>query len=263
MKQVIKQAKRLGNASGVVLPKEWESALVQVKVIKKYPTNHELLKIITQEIELKDIGGVYLVGSMARGESDKNSDIDVLVISNHIDRDVIDKNIQITVVSKETLNQYKSYPLYYSMLSEAKTILNDGLLNEIRSDLTLSSKGIAEYLVATKNVLKKSHKILSGNKSKESTRTSDAIAYSLVLRLRGLHILDSYLKGKPPSKKSLLNLILKLTGSLEIYERYVAMKNDEELELESISIIDAKAIHNYLERGIFRWEETIKEDGRY
>ena len=46
MKQLIKQVKRLGNSSGVVLPKEWENSLIKVEIVSKPLDQLELLNCL-------------------------------------------------------------------------------------------------------------------------------------------------------------------------------------------------------------------------
>lgn len=264
MKQIIKQAKRLGNASGVVLPKDWENALVKVQLVSRPLSPAELMNVLQQEIALEDVVGVYLVGSYSRGDNDTDSDIDILVISNDINRDITKGKYQITIVSQDTMKKYKGYPLYYSMLQEAKPILNGILLENYRTDLSVSIKGVKEYLQAARRALRRVDSLIS-DKEEVSTETADAVAYSLILRLRGLYILDCIAQKKQQSKQELLALIRKVAGSLNIYNRYVAMKNDEEGHMHrvEIKIEEAIAIRDYLQGGITRWAEMIKEERKF
>ena len=53
----------------------------------------DVIDIIKKYIDLSDVIGIYLTGSYARGEEDEESDIDVLVITENVDREMINKGI--------------------------------------------------------------------------------------------------------------------------------------------------------------------------
>ena len=52
--QLIKSTKRLGNGTGVLLPKEWKNSLVKVEIVEQY-NDMDLLSLLKQEINLKEI----------------------------------------------------------------------------------------------------------------------------------------------------------------------------------------------------------------
>ena len=91
----IKKAIKAGNSSAVILPRAWLNKEVRIELIKKTPEAilYDVLEILKKHILLESITGVYLVGSYARGEEDENSDIDVLVITNNIDKEMISEGI--------------------------------------------------------------------------------------------------------------------------------------------------------------------------
>ena len=76
--ELVKPIVRLGNSAGVVLPKEWLHGEARITLLKK-PDNPKKAVLDIIEPYLSSIIGVYLVGSYARGEQKKNSDIDILI----------------------------------------------------------------------------------------------------------------------------------------------------------------------------------------
>jgi len=81
MEAQIKTTVKAGNSSAVILPRSWLDKDVRVELVKKtYETMLlDVINISKRYIDLKEIIGVYLVGSYARKEEDENSDIDILI----------------------------------------------------------------------------------------------------------------------------------------------------------------------------------------
>src|SRR3989338_4831627 len=81
MKQeLVRNISRWGNSSGILLPRE--SVGMQAKVIlidRTLEIKKEVISILDQYLD--DIQGIYLTGSYARGDQDKDSDIYILAIS--------------------------------------------------------------------------------------------------------------------------------------------------------------------------------------
>ena len=95
MENQIKKAIKSGNSSAVILPRSWLNKEVRVELLEKTPEIilSDAIDILQKYIKLKEIIGIYLVGSYAREEQDKNSDIDLLIITNNIDREIIHEGI--------------------------------------------------------------------------------------------------------------------------------------------------------------------------
>ena len=70
--ELVRKIVRVGNSSGVVLPIEWLNGTAKVELIRK-PLNikKDILEII--DTFLKNVLGVYLTGSYARGEETENT----------------------------------------------------------------------------------------------------------------------------------------------------------------------------------------------
>src|SRR3989338_1020973 len=104
MENQIKKAIKSGNSSAVILPRSWLNKEVRIELLKKTPETilYDVINIIKRHIELKEVIGIYLTGSYARGEEDDHSDIDILVITNDIDKEIVKEGIyNILIVSSK------------------------------------------------------------------------------------------------------------------------------------------------------------------
>ena len=79
--RLIRPIVRIGNSSGVVLPRSWlnQTACVELIIKKSSDIFQEIIEILKEEIEFSKIIGIYLVGSYGRSEETLTSDIDILV----------------------------------------------------------------------------------------------------------------------------------------------------------------------------------------
>ena len=131
MKQeLIKPVVKLGNSAGIVLPKEWYGGKAKVKLIKKpLNINKDVLEIL--EPYLYDIQGIYLVGSYARGEQTEKSDVDVVIVTNKINKKIEQGNYNLILISQEEVeNSLNNNVLpILPMLKEAKALLNKDLIS--------------------------------------------------------------------------------------------------------------------------------------
>lgn len=223
--ELIKQITRAGNSSNVLLPKEWLGGIARVELIEK-PINitEDTLKILNPY--LKNVLGIYLVGSYARKEETKDSDVDVLVITDKINKKIKKGKYDLILISKTELEKTlrrNAIPLL-PMIKESKTILNEGLIERYRN-INLNkenTKTILEITKSSRNVCRESIKI----SRQLGENVSDEIMYSLILGLRTIYAIDSLKKNKIPTTKGLKNLIIKLTNSEESYNAYLRVKNE-------------------------------------
>ena len=110
-KLIRKQAVRIGNSAGVLLPKEWMHYIVEVKLIQPVNVEGEVLEILRKEKYLNDVRAVALVGSYARGEQTARSDVDVLIITKDIDKIINRGKYNLLFVSLAELNNIERNPL--------------------------------------------------------------------------------------------------------------------------------------------------------
>ena len=257
--ELVKSIVRLGNSAGVVLPKEWLHGEAKITLLKK-PENpkKEVLNIL--EPYLSSVLGVYIVGSYARGEQSRGSDVDVLAITTDISRHMRQANYDITFVSKDNLKatlEDNILPLL-PMIMEASAVINAPLLAEYRKT-PITKHNLKWHIETTKSALKLAHISLQLAKENKD-RISDNIAYSLVLRLRGAHIVDFLMKNKKTTTATLRKLIEDVTGSLEIYNAYQRSKAGLRAK-KVIPLKEVEALHSNIVRMIAEQEKWIKRNG--
>ena len=104
--KLLKPIVRMGNSACVMLPKAWINGKARVELIQE-PLN--ITKDVFEILKpyLKDVLGIYLVGSYARGEETQESDIDILVITENINKK-INKGKYDTVIPYKYKNIPKS-----------------------------------------------------------------------------------------------------------------------------------------------------------
>ncbi|MBU4086084.1 MAG: DUF2080 family transposase-associated protein, partial [Nanoarchaeota archaeon] len=224
--ELIKNTIRVGNSAGVLLPKEWLNS--QVKIILE-PRNIEkdIFEILLKEDLMKDILGLYLVGSYARGEQTIESDIDVLAITENTNKRIKSGKYEIICISEKELKKQLSTNILpvLAMLKEAKTIINPKLVKEY-SNSRLNAENLKFHIETTKSAMKVVEKDIKISKE-IGEKVSDDIIYSLILRLRTLYIIECIRKNKPWSKKDFLKLIKGIAGSTNSYEAYIRSKNNK------------------------------------
>lgn len=255
----IKKTVKSGNSSAVILPRSWLDKEVRVELIKKTPEKilSDVLEILRKHLELKEIIGIYLTGSYARGEEEQNSDIDILIVTKNIDREMIQEGIyNILIISLELLKQKLENDLFpvAQMIKEAEPLLNSEYLNSI--EVKATKKNTKWYLDTTKDKLKIIKEVL--NKEKNKKYLSDLVAYTLVLRIRTLHILDKLIKNEKYSKKEFIKLIKKISNGVNSYERYLAVKNNHEEESKA-DIDGVKKLYLYLDEQLQKTKKLVDE----
>lgn len=224
--ELIKQITKAGNSSNVLLPKEWLGGTARVELIEK-PIDivEDTLRILKPY--LKDILGIYIVGSYARKEETRESDIDILVITKESNQRISKGKYEIILISRDNLDKAMKdniMPLL-PMIKEAKTILNEGLINEYKNinpnkgnlrwiiEITKSSKKLNEQAIKISRELKEN--------------ISDGIIYSIVIGLRSVYTINCLKNNKIPTKKGLIGLLRKIAGTEEPYKAYLRAKNNQ------------------------------------
>lgn len=249
--QIIRMVKSFGNGAHVFVPKEWAGE--QILVIK--PQKKGLKERIVSELDtyLDSIVGVYLYGSYARGEQKEDSDIDLFVIT-HEKIKIKAKGFEIVCLKQNEIEKaIKIEPLLmYSIFSEAKAIINSKLLEEIKSKYIVKLKDFEPFFKDTQRMIKVNGEFLDSEKSK--ILSSEAIIYSLVLRLRGLFIIHSILKGRKYSHKLFKSWIKSKLPEVDfssIYGAYRSSKNDEKIK-QKIKTADIKKLLEFLKNEVLR-----------
>ncbi len=237
--EIIKQTFKLGNSAGVLLPIEWKGKKVAIKLIEKSITK-EIIEILDERDLLKNTIGIFLAGSYARGEETELSDIDILIITDNIDKQIKIGKYEIVFISKEKLEKSIKKSLYLtSLINESKAILNNELLRYYKNKFVNVS--IKKHLDEIKSITKINEKSVEIDLEMKK-KVSDETLYSIILRLRELYLIECLKSNKIPLKKEFTGLIKKI-ASEESYNAYLRIKNDLKSKKvipvkEAISLID-------------------------
>ena len=256
-KELIKQVVKVGNSAGVVLPKSWINGRASIKLIEKpLNINKDVIEIL--EPYLYDVQGVYLTGSYARGEQTKKSDVDVIVISNSINKKITSGKYNLEIIPFEKVkNTLEKHPIMiYPRLMEAKAIMNDFLLSDFMK-IKLNKKSFRLFYEETKRVLKMDKELLELDKLNGEFIESNAVIYSSILRLRGFYLIKCILEKEKYSKKSFKKWILKnvnldkkiLENIYFIYEEF----RDSKVIKEKVSISSVEKLHVFLKKEVDKY----------
>lgn len=254
---MIKKIIRVGNSAGVLLPKEWYGGEVKVELVKK-PLNIEadLFKILNSY--LSSIIGIYLTGSYARKEQTERSDVDILVITEDLDKKINYGKYNLILISQKNLEDSlkKSILPLLPMILESIPLMNKSLINKYKST-EINKINLNWHFETTKSAIKVNEKAIHLDKISKSS-VSDATIYSLILRLREEYIVDCLINKKKYSTKEFLSLIKKITNSTESYDSYLRVKDSKSLK-EIISIEQAEKLLDYISKKITAQENEQKK----
>lgn len=256
--ELTKPVVKVGNSAGVLLPREWLNGKAKVSLIEQpLDIKRDVMEILDSYLE--GVIGIYLVGSYARGEQTGKSDVDVLVITNKTNKKIDKGRYNIILIDKERVKDaVKTLALpIIPMLREAKTILNDGLLEEHKREAKLTKKNAKPLIEITKSSLKVNREFIKLSKEL-GDNLGDGNSYSLVLGVRTLYLLSCLKKNKKQSSGELKKLIKNISGGLESYEGYLRIKNNEKTK-DGLSVKEAEALYSYLEKELKKWETWLKE----
>jgi predicted nucleotidyltransferase len=259
--EIIKNTIKVGNSAGVLLPKKWLNSQVKI-ILEPLNIEKEVIEIIIDEGILKDVLGLYLVGSYARKEQTIDSDVDILAITSNTNKTVKRGRYEIICISEKEVGSQliKNVLPLLPMIKEAKPIINGGLIKHYTNS-PLNSKNLRFHIETTKSAMKVVEKDIELSKEM-GEEASDASAYSLILRLRTLYIISCLRDNKIWNKKDFLKLIKDISGSLSAYERYLSSKNKNTRDCK-LPIKEAEKLMDYVNKKIIefeKWTEKEKKD---
>ncbi len=246
--QIIRQVTRIGNGAHIFAPKEW---LGEEVVLVRTPEKSLIEKIFSViSPHLENIKGVYLYGSRARGEEEKDSDIDLFIITSKKIK-IKEKRFEIISVEEDKIDRViKSFPLVmYSILSEAKPIINSNLIEELKNKYKPKLENFRGFLNETKNIIKINEEFLNLNKNKVYTDSS-AEAYSIILRLRGIFLIKKIIHNEKYYHKEFNNWIKSKLPDInytEIYSAYKFVKLNNRRKIK-LKIGNLKSLLNLLKK---------------
>jgi len=249
--EMVREIRRWGNSAGILLPKEWLGNQVRVILIDRtLEIKKEVFGIL--EPYLEDILGIYLVGSYARGEEKKNSDIDVVAISKNTNKNIKSGKYDLSIVKLDNIRKtIESDPiLILPRLKEAKAILNKYLLEEL-VDIKIKKDSFKEFIEDSKRIIKINREFIKLDKEQGfEYLDSISIVYSIILRLRGIFIINALLKNKKYIKKEFIGWIEKEVGKREVmlaYNIYESIRDRKKIH-EKIRINTTEELLNLLQK---------------
>lgn len=255
--KIVRVVKSFGNGAHIFVPKYWEGE----KIILVKPVRKSLREKILEVIEpyLENIIGAYLYGSYSRNEQREGSDIDLFIITNKKIK-INKKGFEVLCIEEKNIKKSLELEplLMHAIISEAKPVINIKLLNELKEKYKINLKDFNEFLKSTKNIIKVNKEFLS--LEQKEYLSGEAVIYSLVLRLRGVHIINSLLDEKPYSNKSFKMWIKKSLSNIEfdsIYENYLTSKNNKKLKFK-IKVNDLIILVGFLDNQLSILENDKK-----
>ena len=257
--QIVKTVVRSGNGGAVWVPKTWinEKIIVIRPEAPKLTMKEEIIKIL--EPFLEDISAVFLYGSYARGEQEKHSDIDILVIAKY-KFSIKHKRFDIRVIIYDKLiKTIKENPImYYPFIIESKAIINSKLLEDLKK-IKIDYKKFSWFINDTEDIIKIDREFIEMDKLEGKYLRAYPVIYSLVLRLRGIFLIKCIIEKTRYSSKNFKNWLLR-SGLIKsdfsiIMDTYRLIRDNKTVRGEiNISIIET--LINMLEKeagSLKRW----------
>jgi len=227
----VTEVRKWGNGGGILLPREWLGKQVRLFLIDRtLEIRKEVLAIL--EPYLEDIMGVYLVGSYARGDQKKESDIDIFVISKESKKSIKSGKYEIEIMPiKHVLALMLHYPpAIYPKFMDAKPILNKGLLDEIKN-LKPAQNSMLRYLNDCRKTVRIDKELIEEDRREGNLLRSTSVVYSSILRLRALYMMKQAAGHKRYSTEAFeawlaAELNVSHEDLMEIYEVYKSVLNN-------------------------------------
>lgn len=244
--KIIRRVSEFGNGAHVFVPKNWANDEITLIRIKKKDIKEQIIGLISPYLD--KIIAVFLYGSYARNEQNKNSDIDLFIISSE-KFSLKKENFEINVVEESKLNIAKKVNpiLFYSMIQEAKPIINSNYLEKLKIE-KLDKNVFNDFIKSTKRIININKKMINLDKETNSRFVSDSTIYSLILRLRGIFLINCLIKNEQYSNLNFRKYIIKnFLGSFEkVYNIYTSIRDNKKVE-ESVLLNDAEQLLSLLE----------------
>lgn len=255
--KIIRKVSEIGNGAHIFAPKDWlDDEVMIIRIPRKNP-KEEAIKLLYPHLD--KIIAVFLFGSYARGEQEKESDLDIFVISSEKFA-IKSKNMEVMVVPEQSLETAKKLNpiLFYSMISEAKPIMNSLYLEKLKQQ-KIRFDYFKEFIKETKSSINSSEEIMKMDYKLKNKNASESVIYSLILRLRGIFIVNLLINGENYSKKLFAGWITKgLDINYEkVYKIYCAVRDNKKVE-EKVPIEQAKSILSLLVKETKKLEARIK-----
>lgn len=254
--ELIKPIVKVGNSAGVLLPKAWLDGKAKIILLAK-PKDIEKELIEALKSYLPNIVSLGIVGSYARREQRESSDIDVLCITNEISKRIKTGKFDILLISEKELRsnlENDVLPLL-PMLQEAVPIINGSLLKKYKST-QLTQKNLKWYFETTLSALRVLKEMMDLALIGQREISSN-IVYPIVLRLRGVYLVDALMKKKKATTAGFISLLKKLHAPIKAYDIYTDIKKGKRGRL-SLNINDVQKLYSYIIQRIREQKKWIK-----
>jgi len=248
---------RWGNGGGILLPRGWIGKEVRIILIDRTPQiKKEVFDMLDSYLE--DIIGIYLVGSYARNEQDKSSDIDIIAVSNSTNKEISSGRYHISIYSLESIKKtLQDNPIMiYPRLKEAKILLNKEVLKQLNS-IQISRDKFGEFIKDIKRIIKINEEIINLDKIEGENLQSTSIIYSLLLRLRAVFLIKIILKRKKYSNESFIRWMKENIGDdfNKAYLIYKSIKDNQKLKIKiDIRINTAEKLLHLLKKEVAEFD---------
>lgn len=258
--QIIREVAGIGNGAHIFVPKCWLNQKVLVRKMPDLTLKERILKALSPYLD--NIIAVFLYGSYARGEQEKESDIDILVVAKKKFRIKNRNKLSFEVIEYSKLEEnIKSNPLmFYPIIQEAKPILNSFLLEELKKIKFDSKAHIFKWFIdSTKDHIKSNKELIEMDKIDGIYLTSHCVLYSIILRLRGIFLIKTILSNKIYTKGLFKNWLTKNALNIDykkIYAIYKAVRDKNRINLK-IELSQVETLLAFLKKEIDKLEAEL------
>jgi len=251
--QLRKRVARSGNSGAVWVPKDWlgEEIIVTRLETPKLSLEEDILNILLPY--LKDISGIFIYGSYARKEETKDSDVDVLVIARNkfkIKHEKFDIDV---IEAKKLRDAVKNDIFTYFVINEAKPVFNSLLLEELKEIKFESNSFVMWFADSTEDSIKSVRELIDLDKLDGNNIISYSAIYSLILRLRGIFLINCVLKHKNFSNSSFKKWITMYLPEYEfrrMYDTYRNIRDNKKIRDVKIEIVHAENLLHLLDKEV-------------
>lgn len=259
--QVTKIVQEIGNGGHIYLPKEMIGQKVVITLTTKTIKEIEEQVLGILRPYLKDIEGIYLYGSYARGESTPESDIDILVVTTKkvkLPQRINEYGLVIATEEEIKKTIQNNAVLILPILKEAMPILNQKLIEKYKTS-KLTKKNTRWYIETTQSSLSINKTSIDENDDK----IIPGIVYSLIMRLRGLYLIEALIHNKKYSNKDIISYIAKKDISLdkaqELYSAYREHRDKKKISDNSLNYEDIARLYDIVYKYFYKvrllWEK--------
>lgn len=253
--KIIRRVSEFGNGAHVFVPKNWANDEVTLIRIQKKDVKEQIISLLSPYFE--KIIAVFLYGSYARNEQNKNSDVDLFIISSE-KFSLKKENFEIKVIEEGKLDKAKKINpiLFYSMIREAKPIINKNYLENLRME-RINKNYFKEFIRSTKKMITLNKKMIFLDKESDLKFVSDSTVYSLILRLRGIFLINCLTKGEEYSNLNFKKWVTRdFSGDYEkAYNIYTLIRDSKKVK-EHILFSDAEQLSHLLEIEIKKYGKS-------